>query len=573
MHYKIFQKIPCSHYINVELNIKHYNENTLLLKLPRWRPGRYEMGNFSKNIRNFKAYDNTGNELLVTKINTFLWEIFNTKNTSVKITYEYYANEYNAGACFANEDILYINPVHLFMDIQLTEHTETVKYLIDIQVPKSYKTISSLSKRGKYFVPKDFDELVDSPIVASPYIKSISYSVNDVKFFAHCIDVTEHYWDSKKITQDFITLSKQVCAFWKSAPIDKYHFIIHLLPQHYYHGVEHLKSTVIVLGPSKDIMTSLYSELLGVSSHELFHAWNIKSIRPVQMQPYNYYTENYSELGFVYEGFTTYYGDKLLWQSGLFSDAQFLDCINERLNRHYINDGKLSQSILDSSIDTWVDGYGIGAPHKKVSIYDEGCLLALLMDLRIIEKSKYKKSLRDLCLFLYQDYVHDNKAYSINDIVNYYVELTKEDDIDFFGKHIFKAVDLIPSLSLQLEKFGLKIYYTESIHLWEKYFGFKVTEQSGKYFVTHILPSSPAYSQLSLNDEILIVDNLTAKEFFTNNTLKNNILHLKVYRFGKVKDIAINASKQKSYYQKLSINKKDKVSASEKKLFNLLQQL
>src|SRR3989304_7536298 len=116
----------------------------------------------------------------------------------------------------------------------------------------------------------------------------------------------------------------------KDFPFETYHFFFQILPTKFYHGVEHLNSTVIALGPSYNLMKGdLYEDLLGVSSHELFHAWNIKNIRPKEMHPYDYTKENYSKLGYVCEGVTTYYGDLFLYRSGVYSEFDYLKTVHE----------------------------------------------------------------------------------------------------------------------------------------------------------------------------------------------------------------------------------------------------
>lgn len=568
LFFSIYQSNPVSHFINVKLKIQNVLDKKLILLLPRWRPGRYELGNFAKNIQNFCAYNSKGKKLLVIKSNTHSWEIFNDNlDKEIFVEYNYYANEYNAGSCYADENILYFNPVHLLMKPSYSDNI--IKYHIQINVPRNYKIITSLNIKNNIIESTDYDELVDSPIVATPYVKSFSYKIDEYTFYVHTIDIHEKYIDEEKTKNDFKKLTQQVLRFWGTAPFKKYHFIVHLLPYYYYHGVEHLKNTVIVLGPNTQIMTKLYNELLGVASHELFHAWNIKTIRPKQMFPYNYYTENYSELGFIYEGFTTYYGDKLLWQSGIFNDDDFLNCINERLNRHFINYGKFSQSLVNSSIDTWIDGYTNYAPHKKVSIYDEGCLLAMMMDLYIILKTKKKKSLRDVCLKLYDNQINNNEPYTLLSFINYFLEFTKDDtDMAFFDNTLLFPNDYIPLLEKILKHFGLYIEYKESVYWWERYFGFKISEQQGKYTVNHILPDSPAYYALSLNDEILAVNSITSKTVFTDkNFNKINTIILTVQRFHKIINVEIKASKNKTFYQNLSLKLKDKLSKKEKDLF------
>ncbi|MCX7728976.1 MAG: hypothetical protein N2203_05855 [Bacteroidia bacterium] len=574
--FTISQKNPVSHYIHVKLQIQNVNQKKISLLLPRWRPGRYEMGNFSKNIQNFYAYDSRNKKLLVLKTNSYTWEIFNdNQDKNITIEYNYYANEYNAGACFSNESILYFNPVHLLMNVVNTNEKQKIKYTIIVDVPKDYHIITSLNCKGNKIISDNYDELLDSPIVATKYVKSFSYKIDEYKFFVHTINLHDKYLDEQKVKKDFTQFTKQILQFWGTAPFKEYHFIIHLLPYSYYHGVEHLKNTVIVLGPYHQIMNKLYDELLGVSSHELFHAWNIKTIRPKQMFPYNYYTENYSELGFIYEGFTTYYGDKLLWQSHVFDDEKFFKCINERLSRHFLNGGKYSQSILNSSIDNWVDGYAQYAPHKKVSIYDEGCIIAMMMDMYLIWKTNKRKSLRDVCLKLYDNQINYHLPYTLETFIQSFLEFTKDKtDMAFFDSTLFFPNNLLPLFEKLISYFGMYIDYQESEHWWERYFGLKVSENNGKYIVSQILPESPAYSKLSLDDEIIAVNQITAKDIFSD---KNNChlqkIELTVNRFHKIQSIQLSSERNKTFYQKLYLKHKENPSKKEMDFFIHLKKM
>lgn len=573
--FTIQQKNPQSHYINVKMDLQNVNQKKILLLLPRWRPGRYEMGNFSKNIQNFFAYDSKGRKLLVIKPNSYSWEIFNdNSDNKILVEYNYYANEYNAGACFANEDILYFNPVHLLMN-RVCDTTKNLKYKIILDIPKNYKIISSLKFKKNSVESNNYDELVDSPIVATKFVKTFSYIIDEYKFYVHTIDLHETYLNEEKVKKDFIQFTKKILQFWGTAPFKEYHFIIHLLPYHYYHGVEHLKNTVIVLGPNTLIMNKLYDELLGVSSHELFHSWNIKTIRPKTMYPYNYYSENYSELGFVYEGFTTYYGDKLLWQSNIFTNEIFFKCINERLNRHYINYGKFSQSLLNSSIDNWIDGYAHFAPHKKVSIYDEGCILAMMMDMYLIWKTNKKRSLRDSCLKIYDHQINHKTAYTFEDIINGFIKFTNnKTDISFFDSTLLFPNNYIPLFEKLASYFGLYIEYNESENWWERYFGFQVNEQNGKYTVSHILLHTAAFEKLSLGDEILAVNQILAKDIFSDKQhFQNNKITLIIYRFHKLITVELNSEKNKTFYQKLLLKLKEKPNKKELDLFNHLKKM
>ena len=131
-----------------------------------------------------------------------------------------------------------------------------------------------------------------------------TYEVDGYNFHLWFNDLLNIQWD--KIIQDFEKFTKKQIEDFGEFPVKDFHFLIQTPNYPLYHGVEHLKSTVIALGPKYDVFGVLYSELLGVSSHELYHVWNVKSIHPSKMRPYDFQCENYSKLGYVYEGVTTY---------------------------------------------------------------------------------------------------------------------------------------------------------------------------------------------------------------------------------------------------------------------------
>ena len=367
MHYKIYLKNPQSHYIYVDLTISDINTTFIELQLPTWRPGRYELGNFAKNIKRVDAFDESKNDLSYHKTNNSTWHIETNGCSKVTVTYSYHTSEINAGNCFADENQLYINPVHLCMYEQSKINQS---HVIELDIPDSYQIISTLHKNKKTLTTSNFDELADSPILASETIQSDYYEINGVKFWLHFNGECKPNFE--QIKSDFYKFTQTQLSFWGSIPVNEYHFIFQILPYKFYHGVEHQKSTVIAIGPGYNLNSgNTYESILGVSCHELFHTWNVKYIRPIEMLPYDFSKENHARTGFVYEGFTTYYGDLLLLTSGVFTNQQYFETLEERLDKHFHNYGRFNLYVAASSFDTWLDGYFPGTPYRKTSIYDE----------------------------------------------------------------------------------------------------------------------------------------------------------------------------------------------------------
>ncbi len=527
IHYKLYLKNPAAHYIYVDLTIDNVNAEILELQLPAWRPGRYELGNFAKNVKRVDAFDESGQVLPYTKATKDKWLITTNGSKTVKLTYSYFAFELNAGACFADATQMYVNPVHLCMYVP-QRMNET--HVVQLEIPDNYTIACSLLVTGKTLTASSFDELADSPFIASASIKSDVYEVNGIQFHLHFNGECKP--DFTKIKTHFTAFTKKQIEFFGGFPVDEYHFLFQVLPNKFYHGVEHEKSTVIVLGPSYDLNNAkTYEDLLGVSSHELFHAWNVKNIRPAEMLPYDFTKENYARTGYVYEGFTTYYGDLMLRASSVFTDQQYFETLEERLVKHFHNYGRYNLSVAQSSWETWLDGYNPGVPYRKTSIYDEGNLVALMLDIEILKHTQNKKSLKDVCRILYNDFGLKKKGYTEQDIIRLCEQEAGVSLKHIFDKHVYGTEDFEPLLTECLNYVGLEIQKTPSALQQESVYGFKTTDAAGASKVTLVAPYSPAWKAgLSVGDDIIGVNNFVVKNDLNNwlNYFKGNPIELMV---------------------------------------------
>ena len=204
-------------------------------------------------------------------------------------------------------------------------------------------------------------------------------------------------------------------------------------------------------------MDKRYEDLLGVCSHELYHTWNIKAIRPEEMYPYDYTKENYFKTGFVAEGVTTYMGDLMLYNSGVFNWEEFIKTQNQNLERHLTNYGRYNLSVADSGFDSWLDGYKLGAPNRKTSIYPDAALCMLMIDLEIIRNTDGNESLHSVMKELYEDYALKGKGYSEDDFRNICVKYGGLKAAEIFENHIYGVEDYIPQLNDTLKVIGLKL--------------------------------------------------------------------------------------------------------------------
>ncbi len=556
-------------YLHINAEIPVSSEITEV-QLPAWRPGRYELGNFAKNVRNFKIYDEGNKPLSFEKITKDRWKVDTKGCTSIRVDYLYYASELNAGSTYLGPEQLYVNPVNCCV---YTDEMFNKPVHVFLSIPEAWQVAGSMEKTDDGFFVSDFEELFDSPFIASGKLQHGEYEVGETKFHVWFNGECKPDWE--RVINDYKAFTEAQIRKFAEFPADEYHFLNHIVPQKAYHGVEHLRSTVIVLGPTYDVFGELYHELLGVSSHELYHAWNVKSIRPIEMYPYDYTKENYSRLGYLCEGVTTYEGDHFLFKSGVFDEKQYFEEFNTQLQKHFDNPGRFNYSVADSSFDTWLDGYSPGVPSRKVSIYTEGCLLAFVTDVKIREASKNKYGLDEVMKRLYFNYALQGKGVSAEDYQNMVETVAGTSFQDFFNDYVYDCHPFESIITEALDYLGLEMVHKPSESYAEGRLGMKVTTSSRNFRVTALYPGGPAETAgISIGDEIAVVNGCLC-----NNELDKWLKYfedepktLTIVRDGFVKDVQL-PEVNRNFYMKYEIRKLKEPNGPQKAAYEAWKKL
>lgn len=492
---------PSQQYIHIQTSFE-VKDDVTVIKLPAWRPGRYELGNFAKNVRSFQVYDNDGNKVDCQKVSKDSWAVLTKGLDALKVSYHYYASELNAGSTYLDKNQLYVNPVNccIFTDDHFNDDIS-----VKLNVPDHWDVACSMQNEGNALFAKGFDELFDSPFIASGDLQKRSYESNGVNFHVWFNGEVKPDWD--RLMKDFKAFTDSQMAKFMEFPVEEYHFLNQILPYKAYHGVEHQRSTVIALGPSYDVFGDLYKELLGVSSHELYHTWNVKAIRPIEMSPYDFTQENYSKLGYICEGVTTYMGDLFLLKSGVFNLEQYFNEMNRQLQRHFDNPARFYASVAESSFDTWLDGYVPGAPGRKVSIYTEGCLISFVIDVRILMATGNKYGLDEVMKRLYFNYALESKGVSEADYKQVIEEVSGEDFSEFFATYINGNAPFESILTEAFEYLGLEMIQKPSDSYSEASLGIKAVRSGNHFIVKALYPGgSGEMAGLMLEDEITAIN-------------------------------------------------------------------
>lgn len=490
------------------------------IQVPYWRPGRYMAGNFPKNYIGFKAFEN-GEPLACRKISSHQWEIDTPVGQEITLQYELSAAELTAGNTYYDPEVLLINPVNSLVYV---EGIEEEPFHITLKLPQGWDCATSLlvdpvngAPASHRFTAFSMQELMDSPILAAPQMISDSYVVDGKTFHMHLCGYIPD--GNAGVMNDFAAFTQAQIAAFGSFPVDDYHFLLLFLPSKARHGVEHERSTVIIMGPSSAMDTKeMYNDFLGISSHELYHTWNVKYMRPADWTPYDFTGPSFSRMGYVAEGVTTYMGDWMLWQAGVYTDEEFLQSLSELFQRHLNSEGRHQLSLGDASVDTWVDGYGGGAPGRRVSIYTEGALLALVCDAWLVEGTGGQSGLWKVMRTLYaqcdpevgiteDDYWNALKAEATHDW-----DGLRQNVIDGVSQLETYAIDALSSLGLTLQsnpgKGGARAWW-----------GAQVQDNGPSLNVIYVVMDSPASAcGLWFGDEILLINGQPAADFLANAT-------------------------------------------------------
>lgn len=389
MHFTFFSNDPLSSWLEVRWEIPTNDEPTLEIQWPAWRPGRYELQNFAQNVGAVWLENTAGK---IRKITKDRWLLTDLTPGPVTIRYRYFAREINAGSSFISEERIYLNPINCTPYLKNRQSEPILAFF-----PGTSHCLyagglpSKNTPEGWILSAQDYDHWVDSPLILSPTLQHRTYRIQDIPFTLWVEGSFTPDWD--RLMPEFEAFTHQQMDLFGSFPESDFHFLLWVVDFPYYHGVEHRNSTMMVLGPPQQDPEEFRRDLLGLASHELFHAWNVCKIRPHELRPYDYARENYFNTCFIAEGITTYYGDEMLRRSGVFSPSEYQNELETVCRRHFETADAAQISLLDSSLDLWMDGYKSGVPQRKVSVYHKGALVAMLLDEMIREVSQGKASL------------------------------------------------------------------------------------------------------------------------------------------------------------------------------------
>ncbi len=526
--YQITPSNPHAHLFDVVMTIEHPAQSQQVW-LPSWLPGSYMVRDFAKNIIGLKAVDGHGNPVAVTQLDKQTWQLL-TDGQTVELHYQVYAWDLSVRTAFLDSRRGFFNGSSVFLAArgqENSEHRVTViapasAALSDWKLATTLKRASGDEWGFGDFYAADYDELIDHPVEMGCFTHT-SFEACGVR---HDIVLAgRHHTCLPRLCRDLKAICEyQIKLFGEPAPFDRYLFMTAVLDEGF-GGLEHRASTALMCGRN-DLPTSEqqgvdkgYRTYLSLCSHEYFHNWNVKRIKPARFVPYELEAESYTRQLWAYEGITSYYDDLLTLKSGRVDTQTYLQMLAELMTRVYRGSGRTKQSLTDSSFNAWTKFYkqDENAQNAIVSYYTKGALFALLLDLTLRHETLGKHSLDDLMRLLWQE--HGQTGIGTGDLSHQQLVarlLGRECD-DLFAW--LDSTDDLP-LPEMLAKFGVKMSRRpsagnsdaggegEALNIG---FGAKYKAEAVGVKVITVAESSPAMrAGLSASDLLIAADGLKA---------------------------------------------------------------
>ncbi len=499
---------PASHRAQVEMTVEGVGGDALELKMAAWTPGSYLIREFARHVDRVSAEGEGVGALAVEKRDKNSWRVAARGAKRITIRYRLYAFEPTVRTSFVDDERIALNGASVFLFVPGRTH-EPVS--VALAPPKGMARIVTglTAAGGNRFTAPDFDRLVDSPLlVGNPAVAefTVDGKPHEVAVFGR------GEYDLKKLAADCEKIVQQGKAIFGALPYDRYAFLLELAPKAG-GGLEHLNSAHMFADPFAMARREGYLNTLSLISHEYFHLWNVKRLRPRALGPFDYEKENYTRSLWLAEGVTDYYADLMLRRAGVSTLEEYLKDLTQTVKQYEETPGRLNQPVAEASFDAWVKYYRADedSGNTAVSYYVKGKLVGWLLDAELRGRSGGKTSLDDLLRRLHAQVEKNGRGYAEDEVKAAVRELVPGDwSGEFFARHVDGAAPVdwttaLKPLGITLKEVAPKVEGREGAGAW---LGAGLAGAPGAPLTVSKIPdgSPAAAAGLNVNDEILALD-------------------------------------------------------------------
>jgi predicted metalloprotease with PDZ domain len=390
---------PHSHLLEVEATFPE-GPGELDAVLPVWTPGSYLVREFSRHVQELTAQGADGAPLPVRRVDKRTWRV-RASGQAVTLRYRVYCNELTVRTSHLDGTHAYFNGACVFL---YTEATRGLEHHVKVDAPAGWRTFCALGQRQEAFVAPDYDTLVDSPFEVGPH--------TPLTFTAAGVPHEVVVWgdtvqDAERLCADLQRICEAQARVYGGLPtgMSRYLFLLYLTDKGR-GGLEHQSSTALLF-PRAALSTSRgWEDLLTLASHEYFHLWNVKRVKPRALVPFDYSQENYTSLLWAFEGATAYYDNLFVRRAGLMSEQRYLTRLGEALTTLHSVPGRRVQTLADASLLAWVKHYRPDehSANSAISYYVKGEVVSALLDLTLRQATGDARGLDDVMRLLWERY-------------------------------------------------------------------------------------------------------------------------------------------------------------------------
>lgn len=505
--YRLAFHDPHAHLIDVEARFRDLGSfgDAVIVRMASWTPGSYLVRDYARHVQDVEARSAEGRPLAVTKVDKAAWRVELAGAREIAVRYRVYAFELTVRTSHVDGSHAFVNgaPTYLWLEERAGSAHEVV-----VEAPPGWRVVTGLRAEGGAYVAQDLDELIDSPIhagdgpvreldIAGRQHELVVWGRADAG--AASLDDLER--DTARIVAAYADL-------FGGLPYQRYAFLL-MLAGGARGGLEHRASTALLASPQAFTTRKRYEDLLELVSHEFFHLWNVKRLRPRALGPFDYTRENYTRALWVVEGMTSYYDRYTLRRTGLITPKRYLEKLAEEWGALLALPGRKKQSVEDSSFDAWIKLYrpDENSLNTTVSYYLKGSLVCLALDLEIRRRTAGARSLDDALLALWRGYGQSGRGYA-DDAVQAEIERAVELDVErFFARCVRGRED--PDLAGELRAIGyeLRVKADKDDDGAAGWLGATTRADGGRVYVASVPTGGPAEAAgLYAGDEIVAVD-------------------------------------------------------------------
>lgn len=499
---------PETHYAEVEAVFPAGGRGQIDLFMAVWTPGSYLIREYQRHVEGLFARGAEGQALVVQKTTKNRWRVETGGSETVTLSYRLYGREMTVRTNWIESGFAMLNGAPTFITlVDALTHPHEVRF----ELPASWKgtatALTPVEGQPHTYRAEDFDTLVDSPIILGNPVERpftvagkphVAVFEGDIAFF----DVDRAAADTQKVVEAGGKVMGGVYDY------PRYYVLTMVVDAG--GGLEHKNSCLVMAGRFTTRTRRAYLGYLSLVAHEHFHVWNIKRLRPIELGPFNYETENYTRALWMAEGFTEYYAGLLVKRPGLCTRDEFFEELSSHIEAVQTTPGRLVTSAAMSSFDTWIKQYrpDENTANTTVNYYSKGAVIALLLDARIRSATGGARSLDDAMRVSYGRY-SGAAGFALEQFYSVVSDVAGIDLRAWFARHTETTEEL--DYTEALDWFGLRFRPPDarSAPAW---LGAVTRNDNGRLVVSHVRRDTPAHAAgLNVDDELLAIDDVRVR--------------------------------------------------------------